>query len=318
MIDHKDPKTKKVASTKFTLATDELYAANCLIEEEHYKESIIHLYFCSFYLSNAVCADIVGDNTNHRRVETELNKRYGRGNGQISASYVKLHNRLHELRNDFSYKTAHIPRKDEIKSLRNKLQLYYKQVEQKLAKVTTFDIIYDLYRRNPDRVRDFSFDIYCPKTYSHHNRITFWQPPFYLKIFTPEKIIEKTRILLSSLRIRKSIDYVIGLNSRVNQYSSDHYLLLDFDSLDTDVESVLKEIGGVILKSGRGYHFIGNEIIVGEESWSKEMKRIGRIRILKDKIDKKHIEISIRRGYSTLRVTKSPAKPQVPVFYKAI
>ena len=30
--------------------------------------------------------------------------------------------------------------------------------------------------------RDLSFDIYCPKTYAHHNRLTYWMPVFYLDI----------------------------------------------------------------------------------------------------------------------------------------
>ncbi len=40
--------------------------------------------------------------------------------------------------------------------------------------------------------------------------------------------------------------------------------------------------------------------------------------VLKKYIDSDHIDISIRRGYSTLRITDSPVKPHIPFFYKEL
>lgn len=318
MIDFNNPKKKKQANTKLSVALGEYEAASALIEKKFYRESVIHLYFCSFYLSQAVCADLLKPNPSHKNVETQLNKKYGKGGGEVPKLYVKLHGKLHKTRNEMSYQTPIVPPEELIKQLYKTLSAYVECVNKKLSKVATLDIISDIYNRNQVLVKDFSYDIYCPKTYSHHNRITFWQPPFYLHVYTTEKLMREARAFIKKLKIRKSENYVLGLNSRVDQYSSNHYLMLDFDSLDTAVESALDGIRGVLLKSGRGYHFIGYNIIEGQKAWEKEMRRISRIKQLKGKIDQDHIDISIRRGYSTLRITNSPIKPNEPIFYKEI
>jgi hypothetical protein len=116
--------------------------------------------------------------------------------------------------------------------------------------------------------------------------------------------------------VRRPGDYVVGLNSRVNQYDDDHLVMIDIDAVNPAVESFLKPFGGTLLKSGRGFHFIGRKIISGGQSWRKVMCGFLRHKTLKKHIDKDHIEISLKRGYSTLRVTTSPVKPTAPYFYK--
>jgi len=73
-----------------------------------------------------------------------------------------------------------------------------------------------------------------------------------------------------------------------------------------------------MLKSGRGFHFIGRRVVSGAVAWRKKMRSLLKDQALKPHIDKDHIEISIKRGYATLRVTASPVKPTVPYFYKEI
>ena len=94
--------------------------------------------------------------------------------------------------------------------------------------------------------------------------------------------------------------------------------MIDVDTVNPAVESALKPFGGMLLKTGRGYHFIGRKVVSGMREWRKAMKSVLRQRTLKQHVDKNHIEISIRRGYSTLRVTASPVKPTVPYFYKEL
>ena len=48
--------------------------------------------------------------------------------------------------------------------------------------------------------------------------------------------------------------------------------MLDIDSLDASLESVLSEVGGILLKSGRGFHFIGNAVIEGQKAWETLMR----------------------------------------------
>lgn len=180
------------------------------------------------------------------------------------------------------------------------------------------DLLRGISEENPHKIRDFSFDIYCPKTYAHHTRLTFWQPPFYLGIFGVSQMVKGAARLLRGLRVRRSRDYVVGLNSRVNQYKDNHLIMIDIDTVNPAVESALKPIGGMMLKSGRGYHFIGRKVVLGVQNWRRQMKSLMRHKTLKLHVDKDHIEISLLRGYSTLRVTASPVKPTVPYFYKEI
>jgi hypothetical protein len=67
--------------------------------------------------------------------------------------------------------------------------------------------------------------------------------------------------MLRNLRVMRSNDYVVGINSRLDQYGGTHLIMLDIDSLDTSIETYLSKIGGVLLKSGRGFHFIGNTVM---------------------------------------------------------
>jgi hypothetical protein len=94
--------------------------------------------------------------------------------------------------------------------------------------------------------------------------------------------------------------------------------MVDIDAVNPAIEAALKPIGGVLLKSGRGFHFIGTNIVSGADNWRKKMRALWKNPSLRPHVDKEHIEISIRRGYSTLRVTSSPIKPTVPYFYKEI
>jgi len=185
-----------------------------------------------------------------------------------------------------------------------------------VPRVEVIDLLKSIFEDNPDQIKDFSFDIYCPKTYSHHTRLTFWQPPFYIDIFGVPQLIARATELLKALRVRRSGDYVVGLNSRVNQYKDDHLVMIDIDTVNPAVESALKPIGGILLRTGRGFHFVGRKIVSGARAWRGEMRSLLRHKKLKRHVDKNHIEISIRRGYSTLRVTASPVKPTVPYFYK--
>ncbi len=312
-----DVQKKKKASTMLALSLSELEAAEKLVESELYREAVFHLYFSCYYIAQSFLQNQLGRKNNHDFIQTSLHKTYGRSKW-FPRRYVDLHSTLHRMRNEYNYKYTHVPNHLLISQKLRALKSYLKFAMRHVPKVEIYEIVESIYENNSDSIRDFSFDIYCPKTYSHHTRITFWQPPFYLRIFNYEKLSEKAKIMLASLKVRKHADYVVGLNSRLDQYQPIHLLMLDIDTLDTGVESELKKLGGVLLKSGRGFHFIGNKIIFGQESWENAMKKLKRSKSLKNHIDQDHIDISIRRGYATLRVTTSKIKPITPVFYKEL
>lgn len=308
---------KKRSSSLMALGTSERDAANKLIDEGLYREAVVHLYFTCFYISQAMLCKVLSANPSHARVENQLHKSYGR-NSAFPKRYLKLHARLHKMRTEFSYRTTHTPDPDDLQKELKVLTAYVAFALRVVPRVEVLDLLRSISEDNPDKIRDFSFDVYCPKTYSHHTRMTFWQPPFYLDIFGVSQIATGAARLLRGLRVRRSKDYVVGLNSRVNQYKDDHLIMVDIDSVNPAIEAALKPIGGMLLKSGRGFHFIGRKVVVGLKPWRSAMRSLLRHSTMKSHIDRDHIEISLRRGYSTLRVTASPVKPTIPYFYKEI
>lgn len=271
----------------------------------------------SAYLTQSLLVAHLRSNASHSRVEALLHSVYGRGGG-LPRRYVDLHCELHDLRNRVDYRTTHVPSPSMLKRKARVLRAYVRFVTKHVPQVDTIELLRDVYEANKNIISDFSYDVYCPKTYSHHTRITFWQPPCYLPIYGPEQLGRHARKLLIALKVRRTEDYVVGINSKLNQYKPIHLLMLDMDCLDPSVETALKDIGGVLLKTGRGFHFIGHHVIDGQKEWIALMKKLSRHKDLKEHLDKDHIEISLRRGYSTLRVTSSPVKPVTPVFFKEL
>ncbi len=310
-------KQKKRSSTLISLALSEFEAAEKLVESSLYREALIHMYFCSFYLSNSLLVKVVSTKPTHKNLEAQLHKAYGKSK-VFPRRYIDLHSLLHNMRNEYSYNVSHSPNPKLIIQKFNVLKAYLAYTFKCVPKLETSETLSALLQENPLKIKDFSFDIYCPKTYSHHTRITFWHPPFYLNIFSVNQLQIHARKMLKSLKVNRSNDYVVGINSRLNQYEDTHLLMLDMDTFDSSVEVHLSKIGGVLLRSGRGFHFIGNAIISGQNEWLKTMKKLRYNKELKNYIDQDHIEISIKRGYSTLRVTASNVKPHVPVFFKAL
>jgi uncharacterized protein (UPF0332 family) len=297
------------------LGTAERDAAEKLITAELYREAVVHLYFTCYYVSQALLCAVIKPNPSHEHVETQLHRAYGRKH-DFPRRYVKLHSTLHSQRNEFNYRTTHAPDPDDLRRQLGTLTSYVKFCQRVVPVVKATDLLKSLLADNPKLIKDFSFDIYCPKTYSHHTRLTFWQPPFYLEIFGLKELAREAVRMLDRLKVNRAEDYVVGLNSRVNQYDDDHLIMIDIDAVNPAVESILKPLGGVLVKSGRGYHFIGKKIVSGVHEWRRKMRALTRHKKMRSHVDKAHIEISLKRGYSTLRITASPVKPVAPYFYK--
>jgi uncharacterized protein (UPF0332 family) len=310
-------KQKKRASTLLSLSLSELEASETLVDRALFREALVHMYFCCFYASQALLVKQMAAHPSHKNLETQLHKVYGKLHA-FPRRYVDLHSLLHNLRNQFNYNFTHSPQPKLIKKKLRVLQAYAAYAFRCVPKLETAEILASILADNPEKIRDFSYDIYCPKTYAHHTRLTLWQPPFYLDIFSVHQIQTQARRMLRNLRVMRSNDYVVGINSRLDQYGGTHLIMLDIDSLDTSIETYLSKIGGVLLKSGRGFHFIGNTVIDGQGQWERMMRQLKRNKELKPYLDHDHIEVSLRRGYATLRVTTSKVKPQVPVFFKEL
>ena len=308
-------KQRKKASTLLVLASTEIEAIDVLLNNNLFREAVVHLYFASFYISHALFCHKLPSRPSHNNVENQLHHVYGRKK-TFPRRYVKLHSMLHKLRTEIDYRSSHSPEPSKLKIFFKQITAFYKFAYKVIPEIQNDDILQDILDNNQDKIKDFSIDIYCPKTYFHHTRITVWFPPFYLKIFRTTNVVSHTKIFLKKLKIKNSQNYVAGLNSKLDQYSDRHLLMFDIDSIDAEVEATLKKIGGLLLKTGRGFHFIGKNVIEGGKEWTTTLKKTLRDPVLKQRIDKKHIAISLQRGYSTLRITGSPSKPIIPQFFK--
>jgi uncharacterized protein (UPF0332 family) len=310
-----DIKRRKRASTLLALASSETEAAETLLEKGLYREALAHLYFGSFYISNSLLCHRLPSNPSHKAVESALHKVYGRVR-TLPHCYIKLHTRLHDLWTEINYRSAHTPEPSKLRKDFNYLNAYYRFARKVVPAVGYDEILQGISEDIAETLKDFSVDIYCPKTYSHHTRFTIWFPPFYLKIFNTRKLTAHTKEVLKKLRVKKSEEYVAGLNSKLDQYGDKHLLMFDIDSVDAEVEATLKGIGGILIKSGRGFHFVGRRVIESRKDWMEALRSILRNPVLKSRVDKTHIHRSLERGYSTLRITSSKIKPTTPQFFK--
>lgn len=311
---------KKKASTLLSAAQGEAVAAETLFNKGLYRESVVHMYFSCFYLSHAFLVRNFNSEAsmtvNHKRLKSAMNRIYGKN--PYFQRHVALHNGLHELRNQHHYRDLSSPSLRLLVSKMRGLVRYVKFADKNLPQFRVLDMMKDVHASNKETIRDVSYDIYCPETYRHHTRLTFWQPPVHLGKSTPEQICAQAKRMLASFGVTRTDEYVIGINSRRNQYRNAHLIMIDIDveRLSDAVERALLKMGGALFKSGRGFHFIGNKPIAGRRKWERKIQGILRNPALKDVVDKDHVEISLKRGYSTIRITNSPAKPLTPIFFK--
>ena len=308
---------KRRASTLMALGSSEYEAAELLVCEQLYREAVVHMYFASFYLSQALLVQKLKSNPSHKNLENTLHKTYGK-HSDFPRRYVDLHSLLHKLRTETSYRSTHVPSPRVVEQKAGVLEKYLRFSLKHVPRLEIIELIRGIYGENEDTIGDFSFDVYCPKTYAHHTRLTMWQPPFYLDIFGPKQLALHAQRMLKTLKVRNATDYVVGLNSKLDQYRDVHLIMLDIDSVAPGVEAALKPTGGFLLKSGRGFHFIGQTAVEGATKWRQTLRRLRSNKDLKPYVDLDHIELSFARGYSTLRVTESEVKPHVPFFYKQI
>jgi hypothetical protein len=156
-------------------------------------------------------------------------------------------------------------------------------------------------------VRDYSFDVYCPRSYYHHTRFTIWAPRGRVTDKWLCRLRSSVGKALLGLSVKEAGDYVVGLNSRVNQYAEKHFVMLDFDNISSFPSHALKSEPGFIFRTMTGFHFIGSRLY-GKADWQRKMRLFSMV------ASKQHYELSMKRGYSTLRITSSPRKPQKPAY----
>ncbi len=308
---------KRRASTALALAWSESETAQLLISRRRLREAVRHLYFACFYAGQAALADKLPPRPSHKMIETRLHESF-KHRSLPPRRYVRLHSELHNLRNGVDYRAAPTPDATQLESRLRALQRYLRWMTRVVPRVELPEILAAIVQDHQTVAQELSFDIYHPSPYyDGQTRMTVWQPARDVKSFTPNALIRHARRFLAAIRADFPDGYVAGLNSRLNQYGEPvHLLMLDLDTTDPAVESALSAIGGTLVKSGRGFHFIGRQPICGQRRWEATLRRLKKRRNLRGFVDSKFIDFSLQRGYSTLRLTAGADKPHVPFFYK--
>lgn len=308
---------KRRASTSLALAWSEYESAEVLLRRRWLRQAAGRLYYACFHAAQALLSNRVSRCPSHKHVETQLHASSKR-RSVPPQRYARLHSKLRDLRNRSEYRSAAAPDPDDLASLLGSVQKYLRYVTRVVPRVELAEILADLVAQHKTVAQELSFEIYHPSPYyGGQTRLTIWQPAKEAISFTPDSMIRRARRFLAEIRTQSPDAYVAGLNSRLNQYGEPvHLLMLDLDTTDAAVECALSKIGGTLVKSGRGFHFIGGQPIRGQRRWEAALGRIKKRKDLRRFVDKQHIEFSLQRGYSTLRLTAGPNKPHAPFFYK--
>lgn len=113
-------------------------------------------------------------------------------------------------------------------------------------------------------------------------------------------------------------DFVVGVNSLV-RVASDvvcHIPMIDFRCSPTAVtldfvKTALRQIGqrrGVILESGRSFHYYGLDLLAADE-WRPFL---GKCLLLTPLVDVRYVAHRLIDGYGVLRISSNRRKPKVP------
>ena len=309
-------KQKRKASTLLSLALSELKAASQLLHGESYRESVTHLYFTSFYASQSLLQGRIQSDS-HKAVESQIHKSF-KDRGIPPQRYVKLHSELHRLRTRISYRDTEIPNPRGLRTLLGRLRQYFEYVGRIVPRTEFMDILTDLRADHPE-IAELSFELFLPLEYGYGGerpRLTLWVPGDQIGDITPRQLAARGQKFLEDIGADHDHRYVVGINSRVDQIEAVHLILLDLDTADPAVESALKDVGGFLFRSGRGFHFVGRTPVKGQRQWEMRMRSLARS--LKPHVDTEHIRLSIARGYATLRLTTNVEKPHPPTSVRFI
>jgi uncharacterized protein (UPF0332 family) len=264
------------------------------------------LYYTAHHAAVALLRLSGNNSTSHKAIISNLGKIWIR-NKKLPKSYGKLLRSLFDERKKADY-DEYVPSLEiDINKRLRMVERFLKRVSKEIPAISLAKILNILVHMNPS-IRDFSFDFYCPKSYKHHTRVTIWVPKGRITDSWIERIINAQRRALKGLGISESTKYVLGLNSKVNQYADKHILMLDFDNASTIPSHKLKGERGFIFRTDCGFHFMGS-ILYDKKQWQRKMQKYASIS------SRDHCSLSLARGYATLRISSSPIKPFRPAYF---
>lgn len=295
------------------MAFSHLRVAQKLQAAQEYPASAASLYYAAYFASQAACLELCGHSKRHTFWVGQVNKHFGRGQGWLPRRYAKLVSILSVAREAADYSGTFPNDADLVEQWEYRTNLFLKKVRQNTPVVLYPEFIADFVRKNYFEIDAIEFDYYCPKSYIHKERVQFqimiekFSGP-YLK-----RLASSGRHVINNLYATREEDYVLGWNSRLGQSADGYLLFLDLDDDDEGkVKSALRNRRGWLFKTGNGFHFVGRDILPTHKLWRRRLLQAGASAALGTLIDKRHVDFSIRRGYSTLRIGVSENKEFMP------
>ena len=263
------------------------------------------LYYSAHHTAVALLRLIGNRAKSHTAIRSEFGKQWVKQRS-FPARYGKVLTTLSTERQKADYGEYVPTLLSDLKKHEAVVEAFIKRAQKEIPPISTNKILSMLVHEN-SKIRDFSFDMYCPKSYFHHTRFTVWCPKGRVTDVWLSKLLNAQRRTLRALSVLEAKDYVLGLNSRVNQYAEEHLVMLDFDDQSSLPAHQFKSEPGFFFRTHSGFHFIGSKLYSLKE-WKAKMRRYSRI------ASRQHVDLSMKRGYATLRLTSSPRKPMAPAY----
>lgn len=304
----KNYKTQHIERAHWWLAKaiDTLAEAEILVPDGQTRlGAYSRLYYSAHHMAVALLRLIGNNSKKHDAIINQFGKEWVQSRG-FPPGYGKLLNSLYHDRNKADYGEYVPSMQKDLEKLVKMVRRFVNRGRKEIPPVSTAKILSLLVQENPT-IRDFSFDMYCPRSYYHHTRLTVWCPKGRVTDAWLRSLKNTLARSLQVLHVKEAKDYVIGLNSRVNQYEERHVIMLDFDNISTLPSEQIGGEPGLLFRTGSGFHFIG-ACLYNHREWKIKMKKFSKI------ASKQHIDLSLKRGYATLRLTCSSRKPFVPAY----
>lgn len=287
-------------------AMDTLAEARVLIESGQTRAGCYNrLYYSTHHIAKALLC-LLGKRVSKHSVVISSFKKEWVDKRKFPKTYAKLIKDLEYERKLADYGEYVPTYKREVEKRLRAVENFMKKSSDVIPPIDIGKILSLLVARNPE-ITDFSFDVYCPKSYYHHTRVTLWAPKGITNSNWINLALKNSMAMLKNLKIKDYRDYVIGLDSKVNQYAEKHVVMLDFDDTSSIPINELKDEPGFVFRTKSGYHFLGSRLYDKSE-WRKRMRKYQKI------ASKDHIQLSFKRGYGTLRLTESPRKSGKPAY----
>jgi uncharacterized protein len=123
------------------------------------------------------------------------------GKRGFPATYGRLLNTLYDDRDKADY-GEYVPTfQDDVERTAQQVENFIKRARREIPPVSTAKVLALLVESNPE-IRDFSFDIYCPKSYYHHTRFTAWCPKGRLTDKWLTTLLNSTVKTLRALKVK--------------------------------------------------------------------------------------------------------------------